>query len=149
MQSWPPAPSPAKNIDTSFNCCTKCKSRDSFGICSSWQFKNTPYLLELIMFPIKWYKLEKISWSQTFCLKSNKFNVSNIRPSHFCMTLDLEEESYIYYSFWVLYEVYIKNFSKFHCFPPVLSSWLSSINWQILQQQPPMWPVMTGHLLVK
>ena len=46
----------------------------------------------------------------------------SFRPYHFCMTFDLEEESYICYAFWVPYEVYIKDFSKFHCFPPVLSS---------------------------
>ena len=31
------------------------------------------------------------------------------------MTLDLEEESYICYAYWVPYEVYIKDFSKFLC----------------------------------
>ena len=47
---------------------------------------------------------------------------------HFCMTFDLEKESYIYYAFRVPYEVHVKDFSKFHCFPPLLSSWLSSIH---------------------
>ena len=49
-----------------------------------------------------------------------------IRPCHFCMTFDFEEESYICYALWVPYEVYIKDFSKFHRFPPVLSSWWPS-----------------------
>ena len=43
----------------------------------------------------------------------------DIRPCHFCMTFDLEEECYICYAFWLPYEVYIKDFSKFDCFPPV------------------------------
>ena len=50
------------------------------------------------------------------------------RHYHFCMTFDLEKESYICYAFWVPYEVYIKGFSKFCCFPPVLFSRLSSIH---------------------
>ena len=33
------------------------------------------------------------------------------------MTFDLEKESYTYYAFWVPYEVYIKDFSKFQHFP--------------------------------
>ena len=33
--------------------------------------------------------------------------VPNIRPYHFCMTFDLEEESAICYAFWFPYEVYI------------------------------------------
>ena len=42
--------------------------------------------------------------------------------SHFCITFDFEDESYICYAFWVPYEVYINNFSKFHHFTLVLSS---------------------------
>ena len=53
---------------------------------------------------------------------------SPTRQYHFCITFDLEKESYICCAFWVPYEVYIKDFSKFHCFPPVLSSWWSSIH---------------------
>ena len=45
------------------------------------------------------------------------------RHYHFCMTFDLEKESLICYAFWVPHEVYIKDFSKFHCFSLVLSSW--------------------------
>ena len=50
-----------------------------------------------------------------------------IRDYHFCITFDFEDESYICYAFWVPYEVYIKDFSKFHHLTPVLSSWISSI----------------------
>ena len=45
-----------------------------------------------------------------------------ISKSHFCITFDFEDESYICYAFWVPYEVYIKDFSKFHHFTLVLSS---------------------------
>ena len=50
------------------------------------------------------------------------------RTCHFCITFDFEDESYICYAFWVPYEVYIKDFSKFHHFTPVLSSWWFSIH---------------------
>ena len=50
------------------------------------------------------------------------------RNCHFCITFDFEDESYICYAFWVPYEVYIKDFSKFHHFTPVLSSWWFSIH---------------------
>ena len=65
------------------------------------------------------------------------------RPCHFCMTFDLEEECYICYAFWVPYEVYIKDFSKFHCFPPVLSSWWSSIH--LLELKIQMWRIPPCH----
>ena len=51
-----------------------------------------------------------------------------IRNCHFCITFDFEDESYICYAFWVPYEVYIKDFSKFHHLTPVLSSWWFSIH---------------------
>ena len=59
------------------------------------------------------------------------------------MTFDLEEECYICYAFWVPYEVYIKDFSKFHCFPPVLSSWWSSIH--LLELKIQMWKIPPCH----
>ena len=52
------------------------------------------------------------------------FHVIHNRPSHFCMTFNLEEECYICYAFWFPYEVYIKDFSKFHCFPCNISCFL-------------------------
>ena len=52
----------------------------------------------------------------------------SIRTCHFCITFDFEDESYICYAFWVPYEVYIKDFSKFHHLTPVLSSWWFSIH---------------------
>ena len=66
-----------------------------------------------------------------------------IRPCHFCMTFDFEEESYICYALWVPYEVYIKDFSKFHCFPPVLSSCWSSIH--LLELKIQMWRISPCH----
>ena len=65
------------------------------------------------------------------------------RPYHFCMTFDLEEECYICYAFWFPYVVYIKDFSKFHCFPPVLSSWWSSIH--LLELKIQMWRIPPCH----
>ena len=59
------------------------------------------------------------------------------------MTFDFEEECYICYAFWVPYEVYIKDFSKFHCFPPVLSSWWSSIH--LLELKIQMWRIPPCH----
>ena len=54
---------------------------------------------------------------------SEKYKIHlSIRTCHFCITFDFEDESYICYAFWVPYEVYIKDFSKFHHFTPVLSS---------------------------
>ena len=67
----------------------------------------------------------------------------HIRDYHFCITFDLEEESYICYAFWVPYEVYIKDFSKFHCFPPVLSSWWFSIH--LLELEIQMWRIPPCH----
>ena len=57
-----------------------------------------------------------------FVFQDFENHMCHISKSHFCITFDFEDESYICYAFWVPYEVYIKDFSKFHCFPPVLSS---------------------------
>ena len=57
-----------------------------------------------------------------------EYRIFTNRDYHFCITFDLEEESYICYAFWVPYEVYIKDFSKFHHLTPVLSSWWFSIH---------------------
>ena len=62
---------------------------------------------------------------------------------NFCMTFDLEEEPYICYAVWVPYEVYVKDFSKFHCFHPVLSSWCSSIH--LLELKIEMWRIPPCH----
>ena len=54
-----------------------------------------------------------------------------------------EWKSYISYAFWVPYEIYIKDFSKFHCLPPVLSSWWSSIH--LLELKIQMWKITPCH----
>ena len=92
--------------------------------------------------PTSWIKrlFFRICWSTS--RKSNT-NISWCRECHFCMTFDLEGECYICYAFWVPYEVYIKDFSKFHCFPPVLSSWWSSIH--LLELKIQMWRIPPCH----
>ena len=66
-----------------------------------------------------------------------------ISKSHFCITFDFEDESYICYAFWVPYEVYIKDFSKFHHFTLVLSSWWFSIH--LLELKIQMWRIPPCH----
>ena len=56
IQWWPPWPSPVKNLNISFKCCSKCKSRDSFGNCSSWGCQNTPNMLRLIEFWLRYLR---------------------------------------------------------------------------------------------
>ena len=65
------------------------------------------------------------------------------RTCHFCITFDFEDESYICYAFWVPYEVYIKDFSKFHHFTLVLSSWWFSIH--LLELKIQMWRIPPCH----
>ena len=67
----------------------------------------------------------------------------NNSKSHFCITFDFEDESYICYAFWVPYEVYIKDFSKFHHFTLVLSSWWFSIH--LLELEIQMWRIPPCH----
>ena len=69
--------------------------------------------------------------------------LSIIRTCHFCITFDFEDESYICYAFWVPYEVYIKDFSKFHHFTLVLSSWWFSIH--LLELKIQMWRIPPCH----
>ena len=92
--------------------------------------------------PTSWIKrlFFRICWSTS--RKSNT-NISWCRECHFCMTFDLEGECYICYAFWVPYEVYVKDFSKFHCFHPVLSSWCSSIH--LLELKIEMWRIPPCH----
>ena len=54
----------------------------------------------------------KLSTLERGCFQNIKI-VPVTRPCHFCMTFDLELESYICYVFWVPYEVYIKDFQNF------------------------------------
>ena len=44
----------SKTLNISFKCCSKFKSRDSFGNCSSWRFQNTPNMLRLIEFWLRY-----------------------------------------------------------------------------------------------
>ena len=78
------------------------------------------------------------AWS--YLLLNTKWRSSK---SHFCITFDFEDESYICYAFWVPYEVYIKDFSKFHHFTLVLSSWWFSIH--LLELKIQMWRIPPCH----
>ena len=56
IQWWPPWPLPCKTLNIYLKCCSKCKSRDSFKICSSWGFQNTPYMFKLIEFWLRYLR---------------------------------------------------------------------------------------------
>ena len=55
-------------------------------------------------------RIKSIGFSSVFC--ASYLN----RTYHFCITFDLKDESYVCYAFWVPYDVYIKDFSKFKYF---------------------------------
>ena len=46
----------SKTLNISFKCCSKFKSRDSFGNCLSWGFQNTPNMLKLIEFWLRYLR---------------------------------------------------------------------------------------------
>ena len=46
----------SKSLNISFKCCSKCKSGDSFENCSSWGFQNTPNMLKLIEFWLRYLR---------------------------------------------------------------------------------------------
>ena len=56
IQWWQTAPAAVKNLNISFKCCSKYKSRDSFEICLSWGFQNTPNMLKLIEFWLRYLR---------------------------------------------------------------------------------------------
>ena len=56
IQWWQTAPAAVKNLNISFKCCSKYKSRDSFEICLSWGFQNTPNMLKLIVFWLRYLR---------------------------------------------------------------------------------------------
>ena len=45
-----------KTFNIYLKCCSKCKSRDSFKICLSWGFQNTPYMFTLIEFWLRYLR---------------------------------------------------------------------------------------------
>ena len=45
-----------KTLNIYLKCFSKCKSRDSFKICSSWGFQNTPYMFKLIEFWLRYLR---------------------------------------------------------------------------------------------
>ena len=51
-----------KTRNISFKCCSKHKSRDSFGFCSSWGFQNTPNMLKLIEFWLRYLRSKTNDW---------------------------------------------------------------------------------------
>ena len=59
-----------KTLNISFKYCSKCKSRDSFKICSSWGFQNTPYMFKLIKF---WLRYLRSKTNDMILKKSSKF----------------------------------------------------------------------------
>ena len=56
IQWWQTAPAAVKNLNISFKCCFKYKFRESFEICSSWGFQNTPNMLKLIEFWLRYMR---------------------------------------------------------------------------------------------
>ena len=56
IQWWQTAPAAGKNLNIFFKCCSKYKFRDSFEICSSWRFQNTPNILKLIEFWLRYMR---------------------------------------------------------------------------------------------
>ena len=56
LQWWQTAPAAVKNLNISFKCCSKYKSMDSFEICLSWGFQNTPNMLKLIEFWLRYLR---------------------------------------------------------------------------------------------
>ena len=59
IQWWQTAPAAAKNLNISFKCCSKYKLRDSFEICLFWGFQNTPNMLKLIEFWLRYLRSKK------------------------------------------------------------------------------------------
>ena len=45
-----------KTFDISYESCSKFNSRDSFEICTSWGFQNTPWMLELTKFWLRYLR---------------------------------------------------------------------------------------------
>ena len=45
-----------KTLNIYLKCCSKCKSRDSFKICLSWGFQNTPNMLKVIEFWLRYLR---------------------------------------------------------------------------------------------
>ena len=44
-------------------CCSKCKSRNIFGNCASWGFQNTPNILKLIKFWLRYLRSKTNRWN--------------------------------------------------------------------------------------
>ena len=93
--------------------------------------------------------LDKVTWCGLYQINEINCDWNQITNLVVCDLLfyssyfDFEDESYICYAFWVPYEVYIKDFSKFHHFTLVLSSWWFSIH--LLELKIQMWRIPPCH----
>ena len=83
IQWWPPAPAPVKNLNISFKCCSNCKSRDSFGFCSSWGFQNTPNMLKLIEFWLRYLRSKTNDRILKISSKLIKIDENLMKSTHF------------------------------------------------------------------
>ena len=56
------------------------KPNDSFGICSSWGFRNTPYMLNLMKFWLRYLRLKTIDTTSKFNFISTFIASSEMEP---------------------------------------------------------------------
>ena len=72
-----------KTRNISFKCCSKHKSRDSFGFCSSWGFQNTPNMLKLIEFWLRYLRSKTNDRILKISSKLIKIDENLMKSTHF------------------------------------------------------------------
>ena len=72
-----------KTHNISFKCCSKHKSRDSFGFCSSWGFQNTPNMLKLIEFWLRYLRSKTNDRILKISSKLIKIDENLMKSTHF------------------------------------------------------------------
>ena len=73
----------SKTLNISFKSCSKFKSRDSFGNCSSWGFQNTPNMLKLIEFWLRYLRSKTNDMIQIIQIQGQFWKLRVLRiPKH-------------------------------------------------------------------
>ena len=72
-----------KTLNIYLKCCSKCKSKDSFKNCLSWGFQNTPNMLKLIEFWLRYLRSKTNDMILKISSKLIKIDENLMKSTHF------------------------------------------------------------------
>ena len=133
VQWWQTAPAAVRNLNISFKCCSKYKSRDSFEICLPWGFQNTPNMLKLIEFWLRYLRSKTNDMILKISSKLIKIDEKIMKSTHFVSkVINSTSKTSVEVSRWFF--LYISNILKLSGQSYFYYCWLTYLCVQLCSQ---------------